>query len=115
MATDTIEAFLQGRLNEPGVAQHWDLLLGNRRRWERRAPEIEAITGTFFGAAGDEPAPQRLLLAMLSKWKSLEQAGVELLELFGESMLGRYRIHDWARAPRGSVDPLRKPPIQDSG
>lgn len=115
MGTDTIEAFLQGRLDEPGVAQYWDLLHSYGRRWEQRSPEIEAVTGAFFGPAGDESAPHRLLWAMLSKWGNLQQASVQLLELFGETLLGRYRIHDWARAPRGSVDPLRKPPIQDSG
>lgn len=115
MATDTLQAFLQGRMDEPGIAQHWDLLQACRRRWENRAAGIEAVTGAFFGPAGDEPAPQRLLAAMLAKWGGLRQAGVQLLELFGETPLGRHRIHDWARAPRGSVDPLRKPPIQDSG
>ena len=115
MATDTVEAFLQGRLNEPGIARHWDLLLCHRRRWDGRAPQIEAVTGAFFGPAGDQPAPQRLLAAMLSKWGGLQQAAVRLLDLFGETPLGRYRIHDWARVARGSVDPLRKPPYQDSG
>jgi hypothetical protein len=115
MATDTIEAFLQGRRNEPGIAQYWDLLQANRRQWERRAAEIEAITGAFFGPAGDEAASQRLLGAMLSRWENLQRAGVELLDLFGEALLGRYRIHEWARAPRRSVDPLRKPSIKDSG
>lgn len=115
MATDTIEAFLQGRLGEAGIAQNLDLLQANRRQWERRAPEIEAITGAFFGPAGDEAASRRLLDAMLLRWKNLRRAGVELLELFGEALLGRYRIHDWARAPRRSVDPRRKPPVHDSG
>ncbi len=115
LAADTIEAFLQGRLDQPDIVRNWDLLQANRRRWERRAPEIEALTGAFFGRAGEEPAPRRLLAAMLSKWGGLQQACVQLLELFGETPLGRYRIHDWARAPRRSVDLLRTPPIQDSG
>lgn len=115
MATDTVEAFFQGRLSEAGIARHWDLLHSYGRRWEKRAPEIEAVAGAFFGPAGGEPAPHRLLSALLSKWGGLQQAGVQLLELFGETPLGRYRIHDWARAPRRGVDPRRKPPVWDSG
>lgn len=115
MATDTIEAFLLGRMNEPGIAQHQDLLHIYQCRWEERAPRIEAVTGAFFGALSDEPPGKRLLNAMLAKWDDLQRASVRLLELFGETPLGHYRIHDWARAARGSVDPLRKPPYQDSG
>lgn len=115
MGTQTVEAFLQGRMNEPGIARHWDLLCAYGRRWERRAPEIETVTGAYFGALSDEPSPKRLLHAILSTWKDLQRASVQLLELFGETPLGRYRIHDWARAARGGVDPLRKPPVQDSG
>ena len=115
MAADTIEAFLLGRSDQPDIARNRDLLQANRRQWERRAPEIETVTGAFFGRTCDEPAPQRLLRAMLSKWGDLRRAAVQLLELFGEAPLGRYRVHDWARAPRRSVDWLRKPPIEDSG
>lgn len=111
-----LEAFLNHRFDEPGIAQHWDLLQANRRCWDRRAPRIEMITGAFFGRIEDEsiPVAQRLLSAMLTKWVDLQRAGGQLLELFGEALLGCYRIHDWARAPRGSVDALRKPPIKDS-
>lgn len=102
-------------MNEPGIAQYQDLLAAYRRRWEERAPQIETITGAFFGPLNDEPPPKRLLAAILSLWGDLSMAGVELLKLFGETPLGRYRIHDWARVARGSVDPLRKPPYLDSG
>jgi hypothetical protein len=115
VGTDTVEAFLQGRMEEPGIARHWDLLFAYRRRWEERAPRIEAVTGLFFGRLDDEPAPTRLFAALLAKWGDLQRASPEMLELFGEALLGHHRIHDWARAPRGSVDPLRKPSIQDSG
>jgi hypothetical protein len=115
MGTATVEAFLQKRMDEPGIAQHWDLLHSYGQRWEQRSPEIEAVTGLFFGPLSDEPPPKRLLGALLSKWGDLQRASVQLLELFGETPLGRYRIHDWARVARGGVDPLRKPPYQDSG
>jgi hypothetical protein len=52
---------------------------------------------------------------MLAEHGDLERVSVNLLDTFGETPLGRYRIHDWARVPRGSVDPLRKPSYLDSG
>ena len=115
MAADTVEAFLKDRVNEAGIAQKWDLLCAYRRRWEQRAGEIDRISGTYFGPVTGGSAAQHLLESMLAQWKSLRQASVELIRHFGETPLGHHRIHDWARAPRGSVDPLRKPPIEDSG
>lgn len=114
ISSDTLEAFLQGRMKEKGIAQHRDLLESYRRRWEERAPEIEAVTGAFFGPLSDEPPAQRLLNAMMRQWGNLRQGCVELLETFGEAPLKRYRIHDWARVARGSVDPLRRPRRMDS-
>ncbi len=115
MAADTVEAFLKDRVNEAGIAQKWDLLCAYRRRWEQRAGEIDRISGTYFGSVTGGSVAQHLLESMLAQWKSLRQASVELIRHFGETPLGHHRIHDWARAPRGSVDPLRKPPIEDSG
>lgn len=114
MAAGTVEAFLQGRMNEARIDRNRDLLCAYRRRWEKRAPEIDLITGTYFGPITGVPVAQRLLASMLGEWGSLRQASVELLRHFGETPLGHHRIHGWARAPRGSVDPLRKPPIEDS-
>lgn len=115
MSTRTVEAFLLDKLEEPGIAQHWDLLKAYQRRWEQRAPEIVAITGKYFGYHDARAHPlQQLLDGLLGKWATLGRASVELLERFGESPLGVYRVHAWARVARGSVDPLRKPPRLDS-
>ena len=116
LGTVMTEAFLTHRFDAPGTDSYRDLLLAYRRRWEQRAPVIETITGAFFAPVVDESvtAAQRLLKSMLSQWGDLSAASVGLLEDFGEALLGRYRIHDWARVARGSVDPWRKPPIKDS-
>lgn len=116
LGTALIEAFLTNRFDQPGIDSRWDLLQANRRRWMQRAGQIETVTGAFFEPLVDESvgAPERLLRSMLARWVDLQRAGVHLLEGFGEALLGRYRIHDWARVARGSVDPWRKPPIKDS-
>lgn len=114
--TGSVEAFLLGEREAPGLAGRRDLLQSYRRRWHERAPQIEAVTGACFGRSrfNDEPAAKRLLRGLLDKWETLACASVRLLADFGESPLGRYRIHAWARVARGSVDPLRKIPPLDS-
>lgn len=115
IVAETVEAFFQQRYAEAGIARHRDLLEVYRQRWNERAPEIERISGGYFGPLNDQPSPKRLLESMLGQWGKLRRASQELLDRFGESLLGVYRIHDWARAPRGSVDPLRKAARLDSG
>lgn len=105
-----LEDYALGKVEAKGVPQCWDLLKGYWRRLQERVPKIEAITGLFFGRLSDEPPAERLLASLLSYWGSLAGANLELLEGFGEALLGDYRIHDWARGARGSVDCLRKPP-----
>lgn len=114
VAVETVEAAFLGHMDEPGVQKNRDLLSEYFEKWESRAAEIERVTGNFFGPIGEPPPSDRLLKAMLQPWKTLAEASVQLLEHFGEALLGCYRIHDWARMPRGSVDPRRKPAIQDS-
>ena len=116
VATGGVEAFLLGAREAPGLARCRDLLQSYRRRWCQRAPQIEAVTGAYLSRCGrgGEPAAKRLLRGLLDQWGSLACASVRLLADFGESPLGRYRIHAWARVARGSVDPLRKIPPLDS-
>ena len=115
VGTGSVEAFLLGEREAPGVARCLDLLQSYRRRWTRRAPQIEAVTGSLFGRGLDkETVGQGLFRGLLDQWGSLACASVRLLADFGESPLGTYRIHAWARVARGSVDPLRKAPRLDS-
>lgn len=115
IVAETVEAFFEERYGEAGIDRYWDLLVVYRERWEERAPEIERISGGYFGPLNDQGSSKRLLKAMLGKWNRLRRASQELLHRFGESLLGFYPIHDWARKPRGSVDPLRKAARLDSG
>jgi len=115
LGADTVEAFLLGKTEGAGVERHEDLLQSYRRRWEQRAGQIQAVTGPLFGSGFlEETVSEGLLRGLLDRWETLACASVRLLADFGESPLGRYRIHDWARVARGSVDPLRKIPPLDS-
>lgn len=114
LATATIQAFLQGRSSLPGNAREGHRLRSCHRRWRQRALAIEKIIGSYYAPASEEPAELRLLKGIMDQAGDLERGAIQLLETFGETPLGFYCIHDWARVPRGSVDPLRKAPRLDS-
>ena len=110
-----VEAWFLGERQHIGTAQYESLLKGYHRHWARvRAGQLHRVLGNALGRIEPEHANVQLLEAMTGHWQNLEGANVGLLKDFGESLLGRYRIHDWARVSRNVVDGWRKPFFADS-
>lgn len=116
LPADLVQSWLSGCRSHAGAAQYQSLLESYHRYWESgRARQLFRMLGLALGRIDADKPGLSLFSALVSHWGDLAGASVGMLDSYGESLLGRYRIHDWARAPRNAVDGQRKVQWPDTG
>lgn len=110
-----VQSWFAGDRSHAGTAQYESLLKDYQRCWERQCVTLHAMLGGALGRMDPGKLPQQLYRALMAQWGDLAGANVGLLQEFGQSLLGHYRIHDWARVARSAVDGSLKPRWPDTG
>lgn len=109
-----VQSWFEGDHSHVGSAQYESLQKDYRRHWERRCGALHAMLGGALGRMDPGGLPQQLYRALIGQWGDLAGANAGLLRDFGQSLLGTYRIHDWARVARSAVDGLLGPRWPDT-
>jgi hypothetical protein len=109
-----VESWFAGDRSHAGSAQYESLLKDYRRRWERQCGALYAMLGGALGRMDTGELPQQLYRALIGQWGDLAGVNVGMLQDFGQSLLGTYRIHDWARVARSAVGGLLRPRWPDT-
>lgn len=99
----TVAAFMNGRLEEPDVQRHLELLKRYQRDWEQWVPALAQRLGNRWGWSKGMPLAG-LWKDLIDLYASLSEAARRLVLEFGVGVFRCYQVHAWARVPHRGME-----------